>query len=552
MDVLLDYLLSKYNKVDGDLSSLLDAQNFVKGSLSFEGESFVNFTSSDILSGTIVQLSMKVLLYINAKPIPGDDRISKLLKGSAISKEQKKPYIIWTVQGGEPHLTLRVPSIDSTIVSLEGLQGNELEQARIHNLESERKEKTLVEMIQFVLNMLNVKKQNCNIYYDSDLGSDVLFHQNLQRVCDSLAIAAKSPQGLYPGDSHKLHDNLKLNVVEIMALAHNLAIKSSFIRSLPKPKVQQGSKEDKSNFIRYNFASLFEILVQKLGLKNPGESYAHHLVLSTIKVLLKPNNKFFPGGFSHSLKNTMKVKSTEATLIRIGYCYNIPSSSKIEEVMRNDLSTKVVDDKVQQHTLIKTSSSKKKRNNLLVVKAAVKLVLPLIDPSSEVAFEKQVQVEPSSVRVSSVQNFYKQEAVKRLCDTMNVSYAKLIAAKSPKSKVTPSGFKASKENMGKIARSVTYQDRNGVQYKDLAELPKNVLSWAYKTYCYQVKQQKSKPTPGEETHMEEGSESSSSSDEEGEDVDMVEPESTVKTLTRSNSVRGKRGRGRPRGLGRGK
>jgi len=424
-----------------------DTARYTKLSL----DKIVKIDAATVASGIYERLAVKLFLWANSVPIPSDSKISKLLKqAKKDGTSMQAPIVLYTVEDGHPHLTLRMPVFE----------------------ENEQTTKVASQLIQFAMSLLNVRKEFVKVHLDESLGSDLSIPANLSKAIDNLIVSADSETGVYSGSQMKHSNDVSLNLVETLAACHLLSRKVGLVRKRPH--------DPRKPFVQLNYQVLFDSVTSIMGVKNVEESYSRRFVKIVLVLLTKASNHFFVSGWNRSLKLSLKVKSTKALLFLFGYTEVVPDFKRLLEISKFSTTKKIEGTKVLSVEMkeIKGEDS----NSQADFKAFLKIMLPAINP--EVSLDHQIKVDSLAHTREDLMTSFNNPKVIRAVDSMNVAYARCVGVRGPKSKVTVQAYEAARSHTVNLAKELEFRDNKGKVYKDLSEVPKPVVDWAAKKLHY--------------------------------------------------------------------
>jgi hypothetical protein len=416
------------------------------------------------------RLAMSLWMFKSGREIPQTDALSKLLKKAVINEERPIPIIVLAHVEGETILTVRCPDVPQ---------------------DAEVPTKMLAMLINFATTILCVKTENLRLCRDRELGQNVSIPAAVQRQLEMIRLSANLPKGDYPGEVLETSSGVKANLVEMLALMRLLNSKSELIRVRPAKKGDPQIKAVTLQDLRVKFN-------MKMGLESKVESWALRFIKSTLALLIKSNNKQFPGGWTYAAKSRNNTSSMEGLLHQMGYTFVIPPDYNVMSVLMSRTTTDPAGDKKIRPL------NEKETLDYSEFRTAVALTLPKISPASTVSMDRQVREDPLDCRRPHVISAFKENKRQKLTNALRTAFAIKTAVESKKaSKATGVHFVHTRNELVNLSHGLSFVDATGVEYTRYNEIPEHVRGFLQKRFHHPIGDKSKRPPSPSEMDVEE-------------------------------------------------
>jgi len=292
---------------------------------------------------------------------------------------------------------------------------------------------------------------------------------------ETVSSSSKHPSGLFLGDYFRFVNGYSANLVGILASMRIISTYKQFLR--PRP-VKKGDSNK-----RVNFSDLQELFNLKAGLKGK-DDYTSSLLKSVFKILVSPSTRSFPGGWIHSAKLSNSVKSVTGLLFSMGWAECVPLKSKILDVVFNEVQHQ---DNSKSKLKVVNKKDMKKNSSFIEYRTGVALLLPMIDPTSNVSLDEQINLDPLRIKDEKIINNYSNVAACKLVDKLNHTSALKQSCSVKDSKTKPIHYEMARNELLHLSDKVQLRDARGHTYKLHSEIPENVNNFLKKKLAYPIK-----------------------------------------------------------------
>jgi hypothetical protein len=250
------------------------------------------------------------------------------------------------------------------------------------------------------------------------------------------------------------------------------------------------------------------------------------LLKSLLNVITAAKNRVFPGGWIVANRQANGVKSDSGLLFKLGYSELSTYNHKLDAIIFHDTCIKPDN---AMHLRDCSDVKEFPEFTFKEFRAAVVLTAPRIDITSSEPFEKQVKVDPLSIRSEKILMNYQNTKYFKINDSLNKAHA-LYTSLGGKSKTKTIHYEIARNEVLHLSAKVPIKDGLGNEYTKLLSLPKPILDFCCKKYRFTFKE-------GKRTHEE------IDASTEDMDVDNVSTPKKANTLpsgagTRTPPVKG--------------
>jgi hypothetical protein len=474
MDCVIDIALSRE-----EWQTIVSRQDLTQYSSSVTTELLDIEPQSERL-GFIRDLQNKLDLYLSSSSISSTERLVRALERSA--RDQEDPTRQYFVVS-KNRVVVRVPDFDESNLG------------QLDNLGKYLRWCTLI---------LGISNPEVKYLKDPAVGNGIQLTARIERMMDN-TIAALTLPPTESGDKAEFKNGFRANIVELLASIKLMRKYTGAIQKGIAPRgqtIQQITLED-----------LRKSVNTRSGLNEQGVSdFTKIFVKSVFNELTKPNGKFFPGGWIHSLKSTNNVKNNVGIIYKLGYESKVPSAQKILTVLKKGVRIKpaVIDEakKRFEAELAKkrrwTSEEKLALRERLEPKptnanseiytidektspdgishaefrTGALLLFPLIDPKAQDSPKRQISTDPLSVRDKTVLAFYSKN--RDIVDALNLAYATLSSVGKKNSKATVLGYESARGHSVHMSANREWMFRTGEVPERLTDVPEQTRNFLLK------------------------------------------------------------------------
>jgi hypothetical protein len=420
------------------------------------------------------RLFNKALLFLNGIKIDGNEKLVSLLKLAEKANKDTLPLLVVAKnQDGDGFCTIRIPRVDMN----DGLN--------IDNIGL---------LMKFTSALLRVKLERIKLLQDSDLGDSISINKSQNTIMENLISSSQQPSGIFLGDIYSFPNGFQANLPGILAAMSLFSKYKQYLRV--KPKARNESKS-----LRVNYSDLQETFNLKSGLKGKND-FVSLLMKETFKILVGPSTRNFPGGWVHSLRNMNKTKSTVGILFHMGWVEITPLKSKIYDVIYNT----VIEKEGGRKSIINYKKLPRGAS-FLEFRTAVAMLMPMIDPESEIPLKDQISVDPLRITDENILAGYTPVPQQRMVDKLNHANALKQSVAVSASKTRPVHYEMARNELLHLSDKVKITDARGTIYPSHQELPKKVFSFLKDQFSFTLKREREgddKLPKGKESEKPEG------------------------------------------------
>ncbi|USW07203.1 hypothetical protein [Downy mildew lesion associated ormycovirus 3] len=395
---------------------------------------------------------------------------------------------------------------DNPIVSISGnriaVRSPQIEEKDLGSLDN------LGKYLKWAVTILGMKDPEVRYIMDPEVGKTCSLPAKVERMMDNTIAALTLPPSEV-GDRAEFKTGFKANVVELLAAIRLMRRYGSTLQKQVAPK---GHKS-----VQVTTEDLKSSLNGRAGLLEKGTSdFCLTFVKAVFNELTKPNGKSFPGKWVASVKASNKTKSNLGVLYKLGYETRVVNVQKVMSVVTHDvvlkdslvpeLWKKKDDGKVAfrfRDLSVLTEAQRKKlpelpkadNSNTEVVpipgkirmsastthrefRLACMMLLPLIDPKSEISPKDQLNTDPLSVKSKHILAYYSSN--RDVVDATNLAYATYKAIGVKGSKATNLGFRSARGHAISLSANRVWMDKTGKEYKSFMEIPEHTRDFLLK------------------------------------------------------------------------
>lgn len=422
-------------------------------------------------------------LHYTSSDISTTERLVNALNSERVTKETDKPIV--SISGNR--IAVRSPQI---------------EEKDLGSLDN------LGKYLKWAVTILGMKDPEVRYIMDPEVGKTCSLPAKVERMMDNTIAALTLPPSEI-GDRAEFKTGFKGNLVELLAA---IRLMRKYGPTLQKQVTPKGHKS-----VQVTTEDLKSSLNGRAGLLEKGTSdFCLTFVKSVFNELTKPNAKQFPGKWVASLKSSNKTKSNLGVLYKLGYETRVVNVQKVMSVVTHDVVLKdsfvpqqykaKVDDKTTFRfgDLSLLSESQKKKlpalpkadnSNTEIVsipekirqtkstthrefRLACMMLLPMIDPKSEISPKDQLNTDPLSVRNKTVLNYYSSN--RDIVDATNLAYATYRAVGVKGSKATNLGYRSARGHAISLTANRVWMDKTGKEYQSFMEIPEHTRDFLLK------------------------------------------------------------------------
>jgi hypothetical protein len=217
-----------------------------------------------------------------------------------------------------------------------------------------------------------------------------------------------------------------------------------------------------------------------------GEYYSA-LIRNTFLEATKPKNNGVPNAYIKLLKDKVSKKTTKGILGWLGYTSIAPSGEKVLYCLNHEGSVHR-----RKTNLVPIKESLSSEGRYHCAQAGFKLLLPFVDPDSNLSVHDQISIDPYRETDIGTRKFYKEQS--ELNNRTNFCYA--IGKSVPKnsSKSTTSKFMDARGKLVSLARDkrIPLQDKKGKQYSNLSEVNPRIRDQLFSLLKFKINELKRK------------------------------------------------------------
>jgi len=283
------------------------------------------------------------------------------------------------------------------------------------------------------------------------------------------------------GERTEFKTGFKANLVEMIAAIRLSRRYGGGLQKSPAPKGHAT--------VQVTLDDLRSTLNTRAGLNEHGvDRFIQIFVKSVFNELTKPNWKFFPGKWIHSLKQTNNVKNNVGIVYKLGYEPKVANYAKVLQVVNTRVQPKAGSKPIGRNKDGKPRFESKsyemvalddKKNpegiNHQEFRLCMFLMLPLIDPKDKRSPKDQLLRDPLTVKDKHVCDFYSKN--RDVVDAVNLAYATKVSVGRKGSKATPLGFKSARGHSIRLSANREWMDASGNKYQKLADVPEHTRTY---------------------------------------------------------------------------
>jgi hypothetical protein len=474
-DMLIDYVISLTKSEEGPQSEQ-DLELFIRENL----PKWIEVSQADIAGDIYKRLAKACLFYLKSGD-PNVEALTTLLKKSLKVQEDKAPERNILRHGDT--LVVRCPTIN----------GNN--RGHVDNLAT---------ILRWACFILGTDPSKTRIVEDGKLGNECHLPGAIGAWMNALVSSKQSIKGMYPGDTIKVSDKIKLSLPEILAAVHLLRVHSSLIRKKPDVRGKDG-KTTRPYIV--NPEILRDLANQYCGLKADSTPPFIKRVVKGVFAEVTKRGNYMPGVWIHALKERLGSKTTEGALAELGWIPVVPTYHKIVSTLSSRL------DESKKKIISLDFSDEGSDASFVEIRAATILLLPMVT-GSEKARDQYVT---DSLKFSNekIVAYYKEHAA--IVDSLNRAFAIKTAVLGGSKTALPVHYENARNNLLSITANKDFTDGNGKRYLRLIETPENFRRFLKDFFYFEVGRKRAYPDEeGSQMETEETTQQSGGSPESSE------------------------------------
>jgi len=285
--------------------------------------------------------------------------------------------------------------------------------------------------------------------------------------------ALSSPSGTMVGKLHRFPCGLELNPLSMLYCLKVIAKYGSLCNRSSKAVRPQDLRGAINTFCTFH----------QLGVDG---TYGSYLLKSIFAILTSGRELYFPGNIVNSLKEQIKVSSTEALLHKLGYSPSCVSTDKVKYVVSLNERKRTPEGGPEKMVLCTFLESKDDTISHKDFSIAIKMAMPLIDPSSSEPLKDQISAGSFKPKSKESLVFFKEN--RDVVTALNLSYAIGKAAMLKKGKATPSHFVNAKGKLISALKRMAISDSTGKRYGSFNEIPDHIKRFLLSTFGRKTQQ----------------------------------------------------------------
>jgi hypothetical protein len=424
----------------------MDAQNVVKNVILSQLEAVEEKT----LLPLIRKIAHMLLSYNRGVPVSKETSLDLMKHTSSRPKklEIELPVLLVKVNGIR-QLVVKIPNIPH---------------------ESEGSKQNLAHMLEFACKVLAVDLEQVRLIREPLFGTEIHIPVPISRLYQNMIQSVQSSQGDFSGEPISTNKGFKGNLVEMLAAMKILRSYGGLIRKLPKIR---------GDSFATTIEDLREMFNTRSGLSAPMASYTKSFTTAVLAQLVKFNNDMFPAGWIHSVKVRNSVSSKEGLIPKLGYCFKVPSTQKLKEV----IFTSYVKDQESSKEWLNPFDILKTPEGISyqAFRTAIVLSLPKIDPQSDKSLKDQLASPPTVRREPVVIDYFEKKS--SIVEALNTAYSIKTAISRKGGKARPLHFLYARNRVLALSANTQFMDASGKIYQKFSDIPLNIREFFQKTFC---------------------------------------------------------------------
>jgi hypothetical protein len=318
---------------------------------------------------------------------------------------------------------------------------------------------------------LGVLYENIYLVEDSTLGSEIPIPARVQSLLSGMTKAFESSKGFFAGNVIEFENGFKANLIEMIGAMRLLSTYQEQLR-----KAHVGLKKNTS----VSYQELSEAVYRELGVNtSSATTYALRFTKGLIQTMCRPISAgHFPGGITHALKERCGASTLEHVAHKMGYTPVVASGHKVLKVMTT-LTMGHGAKMCKLHPLANNEMS-----DFKTFRSAVALLLPKINPQSDIPMMDQIKVAPLKKHTLQTLRAYKENRMPPVVDALNVAFAVVQTIGSKTSKSSPELYRQARGHLVNMTHEMKLVDALGNEYNDFKEIPQSVRGFLRKAFQF--------------------------------------------------------------------
>jgi len=427
-------------KIDGFGTGNVDLGYITPLVTDFVFANLVKKTDALVASNFIDRIISRCYVLCKSDPEADLDKLNYQLSQLKVKKTKLTlPIADATTIMGKTKLSIRVPAYDN----------NDDEQI-----------KSIAYLVDFALDVLNIERENLNIFKDSSLGSQVFIPAKLRKTIDAIKLSLHTAEGSFTGEFLKLNTKFKGNLVEILAALFLLRNNQDMLKRIDMSKLPQASR-----FGHVSQTTLREYFNNASGLMDPQAGcYSGYFLKAILSLVTRYTNKSFPGVWIHSLRKNNACKTNEKLFALMGFIPKGTSPHKLYDVIMSDV-------KIDENKKPKLGSRFGKESQGAThaeFRAGLFALLPLYDPESDKPIKDQLSRTPLQVHSEHTLSYY--ESNRKQYEKLSIAYALKQSASKKKDDKLLLQYKQRRQEFINSTNDIPLQNINGKKYANYREI----------------------------------------------------------------------------------
>lgn len=316
-----------------------------------------------------------------------------------------------------------------------------------------------------------VKPDNMLYQTDKELGTNLHFESVHNNLIDELSSSASLPSGAFPSEIVTLGD-YKGNLPTFLASVSLLNRRQNFLR-------KRSQKKDKVHVVTSN--ELRDTFNRRAGLSDKSKSYPIMLLKACLAVICSVRNKHLPGGWVSSNRSINNVKSDTGLIYKLGYTELVPYDHKLQAIIDHDVTVN------PKGTKILRKKAQRNECNFLEFRAGTVLTSPRLNKASTEEPKVQMRREPMSIKDDIVLDNFRDNKYYKVIDSLDKTHAIMLSVTKGNSKTKAVHYEIARNEFLHMCAHLPIKDGSGVEHSSISSLPKPILDFCQKTYCFKLK-----------------------------------------------------------------
>jgi hypothetical protein len=385
-----------------------------------------------------------------------DGSLAKLVRATKLRDSNIIPLVQLNYVEDKPRVTIVVPSFSN------------------EDTLSKRNLEVLVTLAHYGL---GIPIEGIFVYQDPEFGTELRFDAATLKMMEDLSASSATPSGAYSGTDIKI-GSYNCNLPTILASLHLLALKQSYLR---KRTPKKGEK-----IFYVSAQELRSVFNQRSGLTQP-KSYGSKVVRALLATMVSVSNKRFPGSWIRSNREKNNVKTDLGLISVLGYTEKIPYNHKLQSVIFTDVN---VSPTGALKLRSKSDKNQFKELSYLEFRSAVSLTCNRLDPSSDLSFDKQIALEPLSVKSPKIVKVFDDSKYFKSIDALSRAHAIMVSCGRSTSKSKPVHYEKARNEFLHTTAKNPIKDCSGREYQAIKDLPTPLLEYCQSLYRFRFGQKR--------------------------------------------------------------